>query len=125
MTYLNSDKLHATQADNPKMHVMIHTGEKHYNCAQCQQSFIQAVELKIHIIKNSVEKHFNCAQCDQLFTHTGTLKRHMMKHSFSFSCKKLILRQVDHDVTLKTGPRLCYKKDSRSRLKPVQMRKTL
>ena len=68
----------------------VHSGEKPFNCAQCEYSCTQAGQLKTHILTHSGERPFICKQCNYSSTNKAHLNRHMLIHSGkkSHTCKQ-------------------------------------
>lgn len=74
------------------------SGEKPFECDECEQTFRQKQLLKRH--KNLYhtpdynrpepkEKNFDCTLCDKLFANRGNLLRHMQNHDPEYWNKKL------------------------------------
>lgn len=70
-------------------HILIHTDQKPYQCAQCEQSFRQKQLLKRHVNlyhnpnyvpPSPKEKTHQCPTCSRAFRHKGNLIRHMAVH---------------------------------------------
>ena len=63
-------------------HKMTHkSGEKKFNCAQCNKSFNHAVLLKRHLLTHAGEKQQKCRQCNYSTNHNSALRQHVMKHT--------------------------------------------
>ena len=69
-----------------KFHMVIHTGEKTYQCSQCDKAFNETSALMKHMRNHTGEKPYQCSQCDKAFSRTDYLKKHIME---STNIKKL------------------------------------
>lgn len=65
---------------NLKRHRNAHSGEKPYQCEQCDSKFTEKKSLKIHLRKHTGEKPYKCELCDKVFAQAGILKNHMDVH---------------------------------------------
>lgn len=65
-----------------KYHMRIHSGEKKYQCPQCDRSFSQSNNLLYHVRTHTGEKPFACDKCDKSFI----CKSHLISHAVGFRC---------------------------------------
>lgn len=59
-----------------KLHAKTHEGEKCYKCDVCPYASISARHLESHLLIHTDQKPFVCAHCDQAFRQKQLLKRH-------------------------------------------------
>lgn len=56
---------------------MIHSGKRPFKCDECNQDFIQKVDLQAHTRrKHTGEKPYECKICDKKFVEFSVLQRH-------------------------------------------------
>ena len=64
-----------------KIHMLVHTGEKNYQCTVCDKSFSRKGVLKHHMLIHTGEKNYQCTVCEKSFSRNlGVLKRQMLIH---------------------------------------------
>ena len=59
-----------------------HTGEKPYQCSQCDQIFSTQSDLKTHLRTHGGGNPYQCNQCDKTFLTQSRLKIHLMTHTW-------------------------------------------
>ncbi|KAK4875525.1 hypothetical protein RN001_011947 [Aquatica leii] len=69
-----------TRTVHLKRHMLIHSGERKFNCDICKKSFYSSYA-KEHMKFHSGEKNFACKICGKKFVTNAILKRHVAIHS--------------------------------------------
>ncbi|KAI5643515.1 zinc-finger double domain-containing protein [Phthorimaea operculella] len=65
-----------------KIHMVTHTGEKHFTCNICSKSFVSKEALLYHTRRHTGEKPFSCKLCSEKFVNASTRAEHIKyKHS--------------------------------------------
>lgn len=74
---------------NLMKHHSVHTQEKPFSCHLCSASFALKSGLKLHWRTHTGERPFKCPECGQRFSSNGNLKKHVTIHSGEkpFGCK--------------------------------------
>lgn len=72
-----------------KSHMLSHSGDKPYNCTQCDYKSASQTNLSVHQAIHSKNRPFKCQQCDKTFPWQSLLNRHLRRTHASdkpFAC---------------------------------------
>ena len=64
-----------------KRHIMVHSGDKPFECDHCSKAFHTKYELKIHVRKHTGEKPYKCDYCSKGYAQKGSLTKHIRIHT--------------------------------------------
>ncbi|KAL1487356.1 hypothetical protein MTO96_031014 [Rhipicephalus appendiculatus] len=63
-----------------KDHLLVHSGEKKYECSICAQRFAYLRNLRRHMPSHSTEKRYRCRRCPYDTTDKNAYNRHIVHH---------------------------------------------
>ena len=80
-TYESFKKALRWEVGDLKKYVVIHSGDRPFNCIQCNQAFKTSSELKRHILIHRGKKPNVCDLCNYSSANASNLKTHKLMHS--------------------------------------------
>ena len=76
------------QKGNLKLHMLTHTKVKAHECDICKKKFSQKSNLVTHFRIHLGEKPYGCAECGKWFTHPSGRNQHIRTHHYELSKKQ-------------------------------------
>ena len=64
-----------------KQHLLIHNGEKSFQCEYCEKKFTRKWSLNTHVKIHTGERALKCEYCEKKFNRKEHLKRHLTIHT--------------------------------------------
>lgn len=65
---------------NFKNHLVVHTGEKPFQCEHCPKAFPFKNKLKRHVLSLHSERKYKCSTCGMAYGTREGLNQHLRKH---------------------------------------------
>lgn len=107
--------------DNMRVHMRKHTGQRPYQCTQCQYASADGSTLKKHVMaKHFKIRPFRCKQCDFSCVDNKSLTIHMRKHTGErpFKCHRC-------DYAAKRHSALASHMQTHGKLETLQVRQNI
>ncbi|KAG8438272.1 hypothetical protein GDO86_008820 [Hymenochirus boettgeri] len=89
-----------------RKHMLIHSGDKPFNCSDCGAAFRHKSNLQIHERMHTGEKPYKCNFCEDSFPVQSELKRHLIMHTGEMYLCTVCGKALKDPNTLKAHERL-------------------
>ncbi|CAL8142068.1 unnamed protein product [Orchesella dallaii] len=77
--HINCNKAYKTRSELNR-HLVVHSGEKNFECRQCGKRFLRKQYLKTHLLRHEEALIWNCNLCSKMFVTQHDLDKHKVSY---------------------------------------------